>query len=241
MPGTSANCGNSLEPVPLESNWHFKINLCQEPSGSILQQSRVHSALAIRQLKIQGWGRWPWSDPSAPHTQNPCPALQPLVGQAGRGYGQLLPHSRARGWGTAGKEMSGLLSNPSRCPDPGVEQGCSAHVNKTDSCHPKNRSSSIHPWPARQCWPAQAQTAQGLVLLGQTPGSLLQPCPGLAPFGSTAIARGSNPSQESFSPIGRQAKPKSALPWSTHARHHHLHFHPFCTFSLRHLQKLAKY
>lgn len=52
VPGTSANCGNSLEPVPPESNWHFKINLCQEPSGSILQQSRVHSALAIRQLKI---------------------------------------------------------------------------------------------------------------------------------------------------------------------------------------------
>lgn len=39
MPGMSTNCGNSLEPVPLESNWHFEINLCQEPSGSILQQS----------------------------------------------------------------------------------------------------------------------------------------------------------------------------------------------------------
>lgn len=39
MPGMSTNCGNSLEPVPLESNWHFEINLCQEPSRSILQQS----------------------------------------------------------------------------------------------------------------------------------------------------------------------------------------------------------
>lgn len=54
VPGTSTDCGNSLEPAPLESNWHFEINLCQEPSGSILQQSRVHSALAIRQLKIRG-------------------------------------------------------------------------------------------------------------------------------------------------------------------------------------------
>lgn len=52
MPRMSANRSNSLEPAPLESNWHFEINLCQEPSGSILQQSRVHSALAIRQLKI---------------------------------------------------------------------------------------------------------------------------------------------------------------------------------------------
>lgn len=32
VPGTSANPGNSLEPEPLESNWHFEINLCQEPS-----------------------------------------------------------------------------------------------------------------------------------------------------------------------------------------------------------------
>lgn len=39
VPGMSTNCGNSLEPAPLESNWHFEINLCQEPSGSILQQS----------------------------------------------------------------------------------------------------------------------------------------------------------------------------------------------------------
>lgn len=153
----------------------------------------------------------------------------------------MRPHSRARGWGRAGKVMPGLLSNPSQCPDPGVEQGCSVHVNKPDSCHPENRSSSIHPWPTHQCWLAQAQTAQGLVLLGQTPGSLLQPCPGLAPCGSTDTARSSTPAQESFSPIRRQTKPKSALPWSTHARHHHLHFHLFCTFSLRHLQKLANY
>lgn len=118
----------------------------------------------------------------------------------------MPPYSRAQGWGRAGKVMSGLLSNPRQCPDPGAEQGYSARVNKPDSCHPKNRSSSIHPWPACQCWPAQAQTAQGLVLLGQTPGSLLQPCPGLAPFGSTAIARGPNPPQESFSPIRRQSQ-----------------------------------
>ena len=75
MPGTSANSGNSLEPAPLESNWHFKINLCQQQSRSILQQSRVHSALAIRQLKIQGWARRPWLDPSAPHAPSPRPAF----------------------------------------------------------------------------------------------------------------------------------------------------------------------
>lgn len=51
--GPSTNHCNSLEPAPLESNWHFEINLCQEPSRSILQQSRVHSALTIRQLKIK--------------------------------------------------------------------------------------------------------------------------------------------------------------------------------------------
>jgi len=52
VPGMSTNHCDSLEPAPPESNWHFEINLCQEPSGSILQQSRVHSALTIRQLKI---------------------------------------------------------------------------------------------------------------------------------------------------------------------------------------------
>lgn len=168
----------------------------------------------------------------------PLPSLAAPRGAGREGNGQMPPHSRAWGWGRAGKVMSGLLSNPSQGPDPGVEQGCSAHVSKPDSCLPENRSSSIHPWPTCQCWPAQAQTAPGL---GQTPGSLLQPCPGLAPSGSTDIARGSTPSQESLTPIRRQTKPNSALPWSTHARHHHLHFHLFCTFSLRHLQKLAKY
>lgn len=75
MPGMSVNRSNSLEPAPLESNWHFEINLCQEPSGSILQQSRVHSALAIRQLKIQGWARRPWLDPSGPHAPDPRPGF----------------------------------------------------------------------------------------------------------------------------------------------------------------------
>lgn len=27
----------------------------------------------------------------------------------------MLPHSRAQGWGRAGKGMSGLLSSPSQC------------------------------------------------------------------------------------------------------------------------------
>lgn len=40
-----------------------------------------------------------------------------------------------------------LLNKPSQCPDPatvGVERGCSAHVAKPDSCHPKN-SKRHHP------------------------------------------------------------------------------------------------
>lgn len=58
---------------------------------------------------------------------------------------------------------------------------------------PKIASGIIHPWPTLRCWPAQAQTAPGLVLSGQTPGSQPWLCPGLALFGNAAIARGSEP------------------------------------------------
>lgn len=79
---------------------------------------------------------------------------------------------------------------------------------------PKIAGSIIHPWPVLQCWLAQEQTAPGLGLSGQTPGSEPQLCPGLAPFGGAAIARLRGPLLPQEGDRRSQSPPRSEEPTS---------------------------
>lgn len=146
--------------------------------------------------------------------------------------GSCHHHGRAQWWGRAGKGMYALPNNPGRCPDPGttgVERGCSAHVAKPDSSHPKN-SKWHHPSLAHAAVLAGSGTNRARAgAIGANAGLAAMAVPWLGSLWKRSHSqRVRTPWRSPSPPAGRQAKPKPALLWSTHVRHHHPeHLHRF--------------
>lgn len=127
---------------------------------------------------------------------------------------------------------------PGQWPDPGTagaEQGCSAHVAESDSCHPKN-SKWHHPSLGRTAVLADSGTDRARA-------GAIEANTGLA---ATAVPWSGRLWRRSHSqrvptlrdkcspPAGKQVKPKPTLPLRTNVMHRHPeHLHLFCRLTPR--------